>query len=101
MGDQTAEGIFEWADSFSKHTHRLHRMRELQAEIRKIGTVCGGCDNWMTRQCPRERNVNGRNYGPSCESLVNGCHLFSLKSWHAYWEEQLRQELAFLESAHA
>jgi len=100
MSDQTAEGIFDWADKFSKHTQRLFRMRELQTEIRKIGTVCGGCNSWMTRECPREKNINGRNYGPSCESLVSGCQLFSLKSWDATRKEQLRQELADLEAAH-
>ena len=26
---------------------------------------CGSCNLWMTRSCPYERNVNGRNQGPS------------------------------------
>jgi hypothetical protein len=100
MGDPTAEAIFAWADKFSEHTYRLHRMRELRADINKIGTVCGGCNSWMTRACPRERNVNGMNHGPSCESLVGSCPIFTLKSWYAKRKDELTEELKTLEASH-
>lgn len=35
---------------------------------------CGDCKLWMTRECPKEKNVNGRNYGPSVNDIV--CELF-------------------------
>lgn len=40
---------------------------------------CGNCRFWMTRKCPKEKNVNGRNRGPSMNGL--SCRLFE-ESWH-------------------
>ena len=31
---------------------------------------CGDCRLWMTRQCPREANVNGWNKGPSMSAAI-------------------------------
>lgn len=40
---------------------------------------CGTCFWWMKSDyCPREKNVNGRNKGPSCEALVMNCPQFYL-----------------------
>jgi len=47
--------IWDWADRFSREVHRRHKMRELQARIRDIGTKCGDCGFWMKKgQCPKE-----------------------------------------------
>lgn len=100
MREPTAEDVFAWADKFSDYTHRLHRMRELRAAINEVGTVCGDCNSWMTRACPRERNVNGMNHGPSCKSKVGNCPVFTLKSWDAKRKEELIQELKKLEDSH-
>lgn len=99
MSDLTAEKVFDWADRLSDHAQRVHRMRELRAGINEIGAVCGGCNNWMTRACPRERNVKGMNHGPSCKSLVAGCPVFSLKNWDAERKEGLIEELKKLEDS--
>ncbi|RSZ60012.1 hypothetical protein HF313_14960 [Massilia atriviolacea] len=47
------------------------RINELTNDISKIGRRCGDCDKWMKSSgCPAERNVKGRNVGPSCESII-------------------------------
>jgi hypothetical protein len=39
---------------------------------------CGDCDKWMkSRECPRERNVNGMSRGPSCNDYQ--CDAFKPK----------------------
>lgn len=49
-------------------------VREMNATDRKR---CGNCYYWMmSRECPRERNVNGRNVGPSSGELA--CQKFEL-----------------------
>jgi hypothetical protein len=45
------------------------RQREIERLRQNAARNCGHCARWMTRQCPRERNVNGRNSGPSCASV--------------------------------
>jgi hypothetical protein len=49
---------------------RAARIREIDAAIRTIGTMCGDCAKWMTKSCPAERNRNGRRTGPGCASPV-------------------------------
>jgi hypothetical protein len=61
--------IWDWAARLSKATQLAHDIRETQAKIRKLSTTCGDCDNWMkSSECPAEKNVNGRNHGPSCNA---------------------------------
>lgn len=55
--------IWEWGHSLSEWAQRQDNIRRLRAEVAQVD--CGGCALWMTRQCPRERNINGRNHGPS------------------------------------
>lgn len=65
--------IWDLAHRLSQHTQRLHKMRQLRADIAKIGNRCGDCNKWMkSSQCPREKNVNGRNRGPSCDDYKCG-----------------------------
>jgi len=63
--------IWDWAANLSAYRHRQDKIRDLQSDIRTIGSECGDCDKWMkSGQCPRERNVNGRNVGPSCSRPI-------------------------------
>ena len=65
--------IWDWAARLSEHTQRLGRIRQLRADLRRLGMECGDCDKWMkSRECPRERNVNGQTRGPSMTALVCG-----------------------------
>ena len=42
---------------------------------------CGACQHWMkSRICPRERNVNGWNRGPSSESVPCDKFLITARS---------------------
>ena len=89
--------VWDWAANLSNHLHRECRKQELRAELRVIGTVCGDCDNWMkSRLCPRERNINGRNHGPSMNELVSGCKSFIESLAETERRDKLQQQLAEL-----
>lgn len=71
--------IWDWAGRLSKATQLAHDIRETQTKIRKLATTCGDCDKWMkSSECPAEKNVNGRNHGPSSQALK--CAQFK-ESW--------------------
>lgn len=57
----SAEGKLSAARAHEQEANRLER---------EARPVCGNCDYWMTRQCPREKNVNGRNRGPSMNGIA-------------------------------
>lgn len=81
--------IWDWAERFSAHTHRLDKMRKLRAEIARIGTVCGDCHFWMkSRECPKERNVNGYSRGPSNGSPKCGQFVMTASSAELRAERQ-------------
>lgn len=81
--------IWDWAARFSEATHRAARISELTTDIVNIAGRCGSCRMWMTRQCPKERNVSGRNHGPSMNAPK--CPRFEMK---ASSEELRRQWIA-------
>lgn len=88
--------IWDWAHRLSEHTHRLHKMRELRADISKIGSRCGDCNKWMkSRECPREKNVNGRNRGPSCNDFK--CSQFVEEHHATKRRAELEADLAAVE----
>jgi hypothetical protein len=94
--------IWDWAKRLSEHTHRLHDMRELRRDIARIGRECGGCDNWMkSRICPREKNVNGWNRGPSMTDPVMNCQTFVQAPSEIARKGELQQRLSALEEKHA
>ncbi len=65
--------IWAWGRALSDYTQRLDKTRKLRARISTIGNECGDCDKWMKSSlCPREKNVNGRNKGPSCGAYICG-----------------------------
>lgn len=91
--------IWDWAAKLSQHTQRLHQMRLLQHDITEIGRGCGHCDKWMkSRVCPRERNVNGRNHGPSMKDPV--CSQYVEKASSTNRREELKAKLDLLQEEH-
>lgn len=58
---------------------QLGAIRRAKAEADQTDRPrCGSCQHWMkSRECPRERNVNGYSRGPSCDALP--CSKFDLK----------------------
>lgn len=53
---------------------------------------CGACDHWMKSSlCPKEKNINGRNHGPSMNSYT--CDKFLLEKWVKDLKEKRRQVL--------
>ncbi len=65
------------------------RQREL-ARLRDNATRrCGGCYHWMkSRQCPKEKNVNGWNRGPSMNGPI--CNKFEPTAIHLEWEAKFK-----------
>jgi hypothetical protein len=53
---------------------RLAHLRDMLATARQSDAKrCGNCFFWMKSSlCPQERNVNGRNHGPSMNSPACG-----------------------------
>ena len=68
-------------------------LKQIQETDRWINKRCGNCQYWMTRQCPLERNVNGRNHGPSMKAY--GCAKFIVKPYQVgYRNEEIKDILA-------
>jgi hypothetical protein len=78
----------------SEAIHSAAKVRELRYEIACVR--CGGCQLWMTRQCPRERQDNriGRSVGPSMNDHT--CARYEEKPSTAELRNQRRAELARL-----
>lgn len=89
--------VWAWADSLSAYTHWLHAKRQLREDISLNTGVCGSCDKWMkSRECPREKNVNGMSRGPSCKSLTCGQFVWAASSLRLI--EEWKAKLAELEA---
>jgi len=73
----------------------LERAREFDNAARN---KCGNCYWWMKRECPSERNVKGRNVGPSmngspCSKFTESAdveHLRDLAKNHRMEAESIR-----------
>jgi hypothetical protein len=90
------EGVPDEVNDILSGFQRLSAITQLLSDInnlsRWINKRCGNCDKWMcSNLCPREKNVNGRNHGPSMNTL--GCDLFSLKSYQIKYYNRECQEL--------
>lgn len=70
--------IWDWASKFSDWTQRRSEIGRLEREVRELRGQCGSCQSWMTRVCPKERNINGYNRGPSMNAPK--CGKFTMKS---------------------
>jgi hypothetical protein len=63
--------VWDWADKMAQVVAKNQKIRDLRAKLAKNAKECGDCDKWMkSRFCPREKNVNGRNVGPSMSSPI-------------------------------
>jgi len=62
--------IFDAMLRADAENQRATRLREIDADLRALGTMCGDCAKWMTKGCPQERNRNGRSQGPSSASPI-------------------------------
>lgn len=88
--------VWDWADRFSRHVHRANEIARLRREIGETGTECGDCDKWMkSRECPRERNVNGQTRGPSWGAPI--CGQFVEAASAAKRRNRLQAELTALQ----
>lgn len=69
-------------DAMNNASTRLQDIAEYKVRcvnLRNRHGKCGTCFYWMKSSfCTREKNVNGRNKGPSCGDLVMGCPKFHL-----------------------
>lgn len=87
------DAIFDWAIYVSHEINRKHRIRELTQQVDSVR--CGDCTKWMcSRLCPRERNIDGRNHGPSCNGEI--CDQFVEKDTYKKLREERRAELEAL-----
>lgn len=73
---------------------RAQRRDELARLRESAARQCGNCTHWMkSSECGREKNISGRNYGPSCSDLP--CDKFASTASHLGWIEKyeaLRKE---------
>ena len=77
--------IIGFGEAFSRTLQEADRLRDLAKLAHRR---CGGCQHWMkSRACPSERNVNGRNQGPSMNGVI--CSKF------APTKEQLSHEVNY------
>ena len=92
--------VWDWADRFSAHVHRQDEMRKLRDQIFELQVRCGSCYFWMkSRDCPRERNVDGMSRGPSVGSMK--CDKFQMDPRSSLLLTQRREQLAALEAEDA
>ena len=75
---------------------RLSAITQLMSKINDLqrwtNKRCGNCDMWMcSNSCPKEKNINGRNKGPSMNEY--GCDKFSLKLYQIKYYNDECQEL--------
>ncbi len=64
------DNIISGLDRISKIAHLKDKVMEARFSAR---LRCGVCYFWMkSRDCPRERNVDGMSRGPSCEAPICG-----------------------------
>lgn len=86
--------LFDALIRFDEATQQARKIKELRADLRRIGTVCGDCALWMTRACPQETNVNGWNRGPSCAAPI--CSKFVETQQASERREKLKKEITIL-----
>jgi hypothetical protein len=78
---------------------RVH-MDHAEADERNARPSCGNCRHWMkSRECPRERNVNGYSRGPSsgeppCGKFTENARVQGLRDRAAEFRAKAAAELA-------
>lgn len=90
--------VWAWAERLSEYTQRADKMRQLREAIFMAGRACGDCSKWMkSRECPKERNVNGQTRGPSCKAPI--CADFVMCLHSAKLRDERQTELTALEAS--
>ena len=90
MNRHDSQAIWDAAAEAGRVREMERKASDLRRKIRSV--ECGDCDLWMkSSMCPRERNVNGWNRGPSMSDPI--CHQFELKDSseraRARWQSEL------------
>ena len=88
--------ISDLFDVALKYSERKQGILDLIEKIKVANDtdkeVCGHCDFWMKSfLCPKERNVNGRNKGPSMSGIT--CNKFKLVEWVKELKEKRNKEI--------
>jgi len=89
--------IWDWAADVGAFIAKQNEINRVRKDLRELNTVCGDCNHWMkSSECPREKNINGRNHGPSMGDFI--CNKF-VTSYSAIarkesLEKQLKELLA-------
>lgn len=60
--------VFDFGVGLSDSIHRQAEIVDLRHSIQT--RVCGECTMWMTRNCPKEKNIAGMRVGPSMNSPI-------------------------------
>ena len=82
--DQIIDAVMKASYASIQEDLRLRELERLRENSRR---KCGGCFYWMkSRQCPKERNVNGWNRGPSMNGAI--CSKFEPTVTHLAWVAQ-------------
>jgi len=90
-----ANAIFDAVEKLSEHFQRIDQIKKLSASISDLAPRCGLCYFWMmSRECPREKNINGYSQGPSCDGFP--CEKFSEKKYVTELRDARKAELAAL-----
>lgn len=82
--DQVATGIQRISDQAQLRDHVFYANQAARER-------CGSCLFWMkSRECPREKNVNGMSRGPSCDASV--CSKFQVTASSTKFAAQKRRD---------
>lgn len=86
--------VFDAILRFDTEIQRIAAERNRRAELRRQARkTCGACHFWMkSQECPRERNVNGWNRGPSSGDVP--CGRFQSNAHHVAAVEVYKAALA-------
>ncbi|CDX26739.1 hypothetical protein MPL3356_60527 [Mesorhizobium plurifarium] len=85
--------IWDWAAKLSAYEQHIDKIRRLRVQLAECGRYCGACDKWMkSRECPKERNVNGYSRGPSmkdfkCNQFVESASAQKHRSSKPGWSQ--------------
>jgi len=69
------EDAFDFGMAASTALHKEVEKQEIRRQL--LVNLCGDCALWMSGGCPKERNVNGTQVGPSMNDPVCRSFLMS------------------------
>lgn len=85
-GASVSAAIDKFLEWDMKRTTAVGHLAEAARLDAVAANKCGNCRHWMTRQCPREANVNGHRHGPSsggfpCNIFAEDTGAFGPRQW--------------------